>query len=67
MKKYFKRLYSISNTSTKVQFVPDVNIDCLPPYVKSKTDECWANVKGINPRNKKQSEKAIGMSLQLLN
>ena len=67
MKTYFKRLYRISSTSTKVQIIPDVTIDCLPPYVKGKVDECWANVKDINSRNKEQSEKAIGMSLQPLN
>ena len=67
MKKYFKRLYSISSTTTKEQFIPNVNIECSPPYVNGKMDECWANVKGINPQNKKQSEKSIGMSLQPLN
>ena len=63
MKKYFIRSTSKVNTKTLVTFIPGTTINCNPPYIKGVKDSCWANVTGINPTDKEQSENAIGMTL----
>ena len=59
---YFRRNYKVGD-KTNVSFIPAITINCNPPYIAGELDSCWANVKGINPTNKEQSEKAIGMKL----
>ncbi|MDD5059459.1 MAG: hypothetical protein WC516_09960 [Patescibacteria group bacterium] len=50
-----------------VHFIPDENINCNPPYKKGKYDGCWIKYRfdnKIDPTNKKQSERLVGMKLQ---
>jgi len=61
--KYFIHSSSKVGNKTLVTFIPAVNINCHPPYVRGEKDSCWANVIGIKPTDKKLSEQAIGMSL----
>lgn len=44
-------------------FIPDVDINCSPPYEKGKIDSCWCR-KIKSTSNKQECEEAIGMSLQ---
>ena len=45
-------------------FVPDITIECEPPFIAGKVDSCWARVSGVDPYNKDQCEHAIGMRLR---
>lgn len=46
-------------------FVPDITINCDPPYVKGKSDSCWIKYRpGKRPETKKEWESALGMSIQ---
>jgi len=55
----------------QVSFVPDITIDCNPPYIKGVRDNCWIS---YNPKiwepnfnTKYDCEKLVGMSLLKLN
>ena len=51
-----------------VFFIPDITIDCNPPYIKGKIDSKWISYNGVlDVTNKVECEKRIGMSLQQFN
>lgn len=48
-----------------VCFVPNVTIECHPPYVKGKKDSCCISYrKGHAPKSKEELEERLGMSIQ---
>lgn len=50
-----------------VSFVPDISIDCKPPYVKGQADCAWVKYRvGNRPKNKLEWENRVGMSLQTM-
>lgn len=50
-----------------VSFVPDVTINCNPPYVKGKPDCTWVKYpEGQRPTTKNGWEKSLGMKLQTM-
>ena len=52
----------------QVSFIPDVTIECSPPYIKGKRDSCWISYPpGNKPRIKKEFEERIGMKIQWSN
>jgi hypothetical protein len=63
MEKYLSISGPVIGGKRRVSFVPAKDLLCEPPYLAGKLDGCWANVKGVNPRNKTQCEKAVGMEL----
>lgn len=72
--KYLKKLNSFKITdlqgnltinNVNVAFIPDITIDCKPPFIKGKLDSCWIKYKGsLDFSNKLECEKRVGMSLQ---
>lgn len=47
-----------------VSFVPTKTIKCNPPYTKGKKDSAWIKFQpGQEPKNKKELETCIGMSI----
>ena len=52
--------------TTLVFFIPDITIDCNPPYIKGKIDSKWISYRDkLDPANKAECEKKLGMSLQV--
>jgi hypothetical protein len=50
-----------------VSFVPDITIECTPPYIKGKADGCWVKYrKGNRPTDKEGWQSIIGMSIQTM-
>ena len=53
-----------------LSFIPDITIDCNPPYVKGQRDSCWVkyNPKIWKPNfnSKSDCQKLLGMSIQPL-
>jgi len=50
-----------------VSFVPDITIDCNPPYTKGKRDSCWVKYRdGNRPKTKEDWQFIVGMSLQTM-
>jgi len=48
-----------------VSFIPDININCNPPYIKGKKDSCWIKYRpGNKPKTKSELEEMIGMKIQ---
>jgi hypothetical protein len=54
------RLYS-----ERVSFIPDVTIECYPPYIEGKPDCAWVEYR-YRPTTKEGWEKMLGMSLQTM-
>lgn len=52
-------------THCQVCFVPTETLDCNPPFVKGKVDNCWvAFRKDSRPTNKSELEERLGMSIE---
>lgn len=48
-----------------ISFVPDVTIECNPPYIKGQPDGCWIKYRtGKRPKTLQEFEQAVGMKLQ---
>ncbi len=48
-----------------VFFIPDIDIDCRPPYVKGKITSKWVSYRdSLDIYDKDACERKIGMSLQ---
>jgi hypothetical protein len=50
-----------------VSFIPDIDINCDPPYIKGKPDCCWVKYHyGNRPNSKELWQACVGMSLQTM-
>ena len=48
-----------------VTFVPNVTIECKPPYIKGKRNSTWIKYrKGHKPKSKEELESCLGMTIQ---
>jgi hypothetical protein len=53
--------------NSQVLFIPDITINCKPPYVKGKRDTLWISYRIDNKPDicsKRDCESRLGMSLQ---
>jgi hypothetical protein len=50
-----------------VSFIPDVTIECKPPYIKGEQDSTWVRYrKGNRPKNKEDWQNVLGMRIQTM-
>jgi hypothetical protein len=51
----------------RVSFIPNVTIECDPPYIKGAQDGCWISYpRGQRPTTKEGWQSILGMSIQTM-